>query len=107
MSKYRAIKTEFNGITFDSKKEAVYYRHLKLLMKAKSRNERVIEIILQPRFDIVVNDCKIGFYKADFQVYYADGTQEIIDVKGYIRTPVYRLKKKLVEAIYGIRIIEV
>lgn len=53
-----------------------------------------------------MNGKKICKYIADFRVTYADGRIEVVDVKG-VRTGVYRLKKKLVEAQYGIIIIEV
>ncbi|MBU6390533.1 DUF1064 domain-containing protein, partial [Patescibacteria group bacterium] len=39
------------------------------------------------------------------KVIFGDGREEIVDVKG-MKTAVYRLKKKLVEAQYGIKIIE-
>ena len=46
-------------------------------------------------------------YVADFR--YREGLEGILtieDVKG-VRTPVYKLKKKLVEVIYGFRITEI
>jgi hypothetical protein len=44
-------------------------------------------------------------YLADF-VYFQDGKQVVEDVKG-VRTPVYRLKKRLVAEKYGIEIREI
>jgi hypothetical protein len=44
-------------------------------------------------------------YVADFK-YLENGKEVVEDVKGF-KTPVYKLKKKLVEAIYGIEIIEI
>ena len=102
-NKYRAIKTEYGGNKFHSKKEANYCKTLELLKNAKG-TQKVLKYELQPRFDIVVNNVKIAFYKADFKVFYSDRI-EIIDVKG-IKTPVYKLKKRLVEAIFKISIIE-
>jgi hypothetical protein len=109
MNKFGAKKTVINGITFDSIKEADYYRQLLLQKKAKKDTERVVSIELQPRYDIIVNSQKIGFYKADFKVRRADGSIQIIDVKGLKKGSAYalfRLKKKLIEAIYDIEIIE-
>lgn len=109
MNKFGAKKTTINGIEFDSKKEAVYYSGLQTLRLAQHDNNRVVDIELQPRYDIVINDKKIGFYKADFKVTYADKRIEIIDVKGLKKGSAYqlfRLKKKLVEALYNIEIIE-
>lgn len=98
ISKYRAIKTEVNGITFDSKKEAKRYQELLLL----KRSGEITDIKLQPEFTLLekfthesskekVRGIK---YKADFLITYADGHQEIEDVKG-VKTDVYSLKKKL------------
>jgi len=109
-NKFGAVKTIINGIKFDSKKEANYYRQLKLQKKAVRIDERVVNIEFQPRYDIIVNDKKIGFYKADFKVNYGDGRIEIVDVKGCKTGSAYqlfKLKKKLVEALYDIEIIEI
>tara|TARA_R110002020_G_scaffold467655_1_gene691392 strand:- start:28299 stop:28607 length:309 start_codon:yes stop_codon:yes gene_type:complete len=99
-NKYKAIKTKVDDITFDSKKEARRYVQLKLMVKAGA----ISELKLQPRFDLIINGCKCGFYKADFD-YIENGKRVIEDVKG-MKTPVYNLKKKLVKAIYGIDIFE-
>lgn len=105
MSKYHAKKTEVDGVVFDSKKEAQRFQELKLCMHAKG-DDRVVDFELQPRFECVVNDKKICTYIADFKVMYADGRVEYEDVKG-MKTPVYRLKKKLVEALFPVEIKEV
>ena len=117
MSKYRSKKTVVDGITFDSKKEATRYWQLRQLEKA----DRVRDLELQPRFEIDVRRLEdplgdtyhIGFYKADFRyketATAADHTSywvELVeDAKG-VRTPIYSLKKKLIEALYGIEIKE-
>lgn len=109
MNKFGAKKTEVDGIVFDSKKEANYYSQLLLQKNAKDEVDRVLSIEIQPRFDIIVNEQKIGFYKADFRVRYEFGRNEIIDVKGLKKGSAYqlfRLKKKIVEALYNIEIIE-
>ena len=99
-NKYRAIKTVVDDITFDSKKEARRYVQLKLLVKAGV----VTKLELQPRYDLIINTVKCGFYKADFR-YFENGREVVEDVKG-MKTPVYNLKKKLIKAIYGIEIFE-
>ena len=101
-SKYRNVKSVIDGITFDSKKEAAYYCKLKLL----KLSGEVTEFELQPKFYLIVNNVKCGFYKADFKVIWKSGLTRIVDVKG-MKTSVYQLKKKLVKAIYGIEILEV
>jgi len=100
-NKYGAIKTEIDGIKFDSKKEAERYGKLKMLKLAGE----IIEFELQPRFDIKINGNFCGFYKADFRITWKSGNVTIEDVKG-MKTPVYNLKKKIIEAMYGIVIIE-
>jgi hypothetical protein len=100
-NKYGAIKTTVDGIKFDSKKEAARYGVLKLCEKAGS----ISNLSLQPKFDLIVNGTKIGFYKADFKYNNLNGKEVIEDVKG-MKTPVYNLKKKLIKAIYGIDIFE-
>lgn len=105
-NKYGAIKTEYNGRTFDSKKEAGYAEALDFCRKAKDPKDRVVDIEYQPPFKCVVNGKKICTYKADFRVKYADGREEVVDVKGK-KTAVYSLKKKLVEALFDVEIKEV
>ncbi len=99
-NKYGAIKTVVDGFKFDSKKEAARYSQLKLLVKAGV----VTKLELQPRYDLIINTVKCGFYKADFR-YFENGKEVVEDVKG-MKTPVYNLKKKLIKAIYGIEIFE-
>lgn len=101
-NKYGAKKTEYNGVTFDSKKEAHRAYELDML----KRSGEVTDIEYQPVFEVVVNDKKICKYRADFKVTYSDGRVEIEDVKG-MKTPVYKLKKKLVEALHDVEIIEI
>jgi hypothetical protein len=102
MSKYHAIKTEVDGIVFASKREASRYSELKLLEAAGE----IFDLKLQPKFPIVVNKQKICTYIADFEYELSDGTKITVDVKG-VKTPVYRLKKKLMKACFGIEITEV
>lgn len=104
MSKYGAIKTDVDDIIFDSRKEANRYCELKMLVKEGS----IVSLELQPAFDLLVSSGKsVGKYKADFKYYDCEKKSWIVeDVKG-MKTPVYRLKKKIVEAVYGIRIVEI
>lgn len=59
----------------------------------------------QARFPIVVNGVDCGSYLADF-TYRKDGKEVVEDFKG-MKTQLYSLKKKLVEAIHEIEIIEI
>ena len=95
--KYNAVKTQIDGIIFDSKKEAEYYEKLLILKQAGE----VVDIKLQPEFELqegyIKDSAKIRpiKYIADFLVVYKDGHIEIIDTKGYRKDKVYLLKKKL------------
>jgi hypothetical protein len=102
MNKYHAKPTIVDNVRFASAREASRYRELCLLLASGA----ISHLELQPRFDIIVNHKKIGFYKADFRYVDEDGLSHIEDAKG-VSTPVYRLKKRLVEAMYSIVIEEV
>lgn len=103
MSKYKAIKTEIDGYVFASRKEANHYLELSLREKAGE----ISDLELQPQFPCTVNGKLVCKYIADFRYYDAKTEQVVtVDVKGF-KTPVYRMKKKLVEAIYNIVITEV
>lgn len=106
-SKYRNRKMEMDGIVFDSEKEARFYSIYKLLKK----KGEVKDFSRQVKFPITVNGIHIANYFLDFQVEYADGRIEYVDVKAkdketqkWITTDVFQLKKKLVQAQYGITI---
>lgn len=103
-SKYRNVKTVLDGVTFDSKKEAARYAHLKLMEKSGV----ISDLELQPRYPITIGAQKVCTYVADFR-YQQDGKTIVEDVKSAYtaKQPVYRLKKKLVKAVYGIDITEV
>lgn len=103
MSKYHATRTVVDGITFDSKREAARYAELKLMQRAglisDLRRQVKYELIPKQQGERAVS------YIADF-VYSEDGQTVVEDVKG-VRTPVYRIKKKLMLWRHGVRIREV
>lgn len=102
-NKYKNIKTVVDGITFDSKKEAARYQELKLMERAKE----IYKLELQPKFPICIEGKKVFEYRADFRYWDGPAGNCIVeDVKG-VKTDVYKLKKKCVEAAYGIEITEV
>ena len=98
MSKYKNIKVKLAGITFDSKKEAVHYAYLKSLEKKGV----ITDLQLQTKLDFKIDGKKIFTYKPDFE-YNDEFGHHIVDVKG-VHTPVFKLKKKLIEAQYKIKI---
>lgn len=101
MSKYNSRKTTVDGFTFDSKKEAKRYLELKQLEKDGLINDLQLQVpfVLIPPFEIEIDGKKRKrrpiTYVADF-VYYKGNEKVIEDVKG-LRTPVYKIKKKLFE----------
>lgn len=100
-AKFGNKKTVVDGIKFDSKAEATRYSTLKVLEKTKV----VTELQLQVPFTFVVNGVKVCKYVADF-VYCIDGRTVVEDVKG-VRTREYKLKRKLMLAVFGIEIQEI
>ena len=110
-NKYGAKPRRVDGIYFHSTREAMRYRELQLLVKAGA----IKDLTLQPRFELWVpkagcdTNVSVGHYKADFGYTDTKTNERVIeDVKvPATRTTVYKLKKRIVEAFYGIRIIEV
>lgn len=100
-SKYKAVRTTVNGLAFASQKEARCYQNLLLL----ERTGRISNLELQPRFPCYVNDMLVTTYVGDFR-YIEDGATVVADAKG-MKTYVYKIKAKLVKALYGITIKEV
>ena len=120
-SKYGANKTEIDGITFDSRKEARRYTELKILQRAGEING----LELQVKFELIPIQREpdtVGkrggvikgkmierpvYYVADF-VYTitATGEKVVEDTKGF-RTKEYIIKRKLMLYKYGLRIREV
>lgn len=83
--------------------EARHYSELKL----REHAGEIVNLELQPKFECIVNGKKICTYIADFRYELTgSGFQETVDVKG-MKTTVYKLKKKLVEALFDITIMEV
>lgn len=110
--KFNARKTVVDGITFDSAKEAARYRDLVLRLRAGE----IRDLRLQPTFELRTAgtaagvQARTGIFSADFDyVVVATGARVIEDAKGgtATATTAYRLRKRAVEAAYGITIVEV
>lgn len=120
-SKYHAEKVTIDGETFDSRREARRWTDLRLLERAGEIRDlrRQVKYILIPTQReepiitktgkekpgrVIEKECS---YLADF-VYQDARTGETIveDAKGF-RTEVYRIKKKLMLYVHGIRVTEV
>ena len=97
-NKYGAQRVEVDGIRFDSKREAHHYQAL----KAAIQDGTVKWFIRQVPFRLPGGTV----WRADFLVVFINGDTAIQDVKGY-KTATYRVKKREVEAHYGITIVEI
>lgn len=108
--KFGAKKVTIDGFTFDSTKEANRYVELRLLVK----HGRISNLELQPFFkwrnyhrreDGVEIVGRSERYTADFK-YIEHGKVVYEDVKG-MRLTEYLRKKKIVEALFGVTIVEI
>lgn len=109
VSKYRAVRTTVNGITFASKAEAKRYHELKILEAAG----QIYQMELQPKFvladAVTINGRKRPplRYMADFTYWTKSGHFQVVeDVKGML-TPVYKLKRHLMKSQLGLDIVEI
>lgn len=98
-NKYHARKIEIDGIRFDSQKEADRYCDLRLLQRAGE----IISIEPHPVYPIKIEGKPICKVILDFAYCDKYGALHVEDVKGK-DTPVSRLKRKMVEAVYGFRV---
>jgi hypothetical protein len=101
--KYNARPIVEAGIRFDSQAEARRYGELRLLEAAG----QIKSLVPHPKYPLTVNGERVGTYVGDAS-YLENGEVVIEDVKSPpTKTPIYRLKAKLVHALYGITIREV
>lgn len=101
-NKYNAKKTWYKGILYDSKAEALHAHTLDILMLAAKKSERIVKIERQKIYDLPGGIR----YRADFRATYADGHQEIHEVKGF-ETKEWRMKLKLFKVEYPNQILKV
>lgn len=119
MRKYGSKKVRYDGIVFDSKKEAYRYQELKLLERAgKIKNlelQKPFELIPTQREPdtvgkrggiikgkVIENSVK---YVSDFVYTDENGKTVVEDTKGF-RTKDYIIKRKLMLYVHGIRVQE-
>ena len=106
MTKYRNKKTEVDGVTFDSKREAARWGELRLLERAGHIRglERQVPYVLAPGVKFVgAKRAQPALrYISDFV--YVEGDMSVVeDVKGAI-TDSFRIKRHLMKSIFGIDI---
>lgn len=107
-SKYRNTKTQIEGITFQSGREAKRYVQLRQLETAGLIQKLRIQVpfILAPSVVIKGRKRPPLRYMADFVYDDADGNQVVEDSKGKV-TEGYRIKRHLMKSLHGIDIQEV
>ena len=118
-TKYGSKKVTYDGMVFDSKGELQRYQDLKILEKCGiiQNLRRQVKFVLIPtqrepdiigkrggvkQGKVIEKECS---YTADF-VYEENGQLVVEDYKGY-KTEAYKIKKKLMLYMHGIRIKEV
>ena len=108
--KYKNRKVMIDGIKFDSKKEANRYQELKLMQRAGIIRDlqRQIKYVLIPSQKgddgrVIERPCT---YIADFVYIDENGKTVVEDTKGY-RTSDYKIKRKLMLYIHGVKINEI
>lgn len=108
--KYNNVKTEIDGIMFDSKKEAKRYQQLKLLKRAGEITDLRLQVpfILAPqvKYSDALSATPAMKYVADFVYTNSNGEQVVEDVKGF-KTGLYKAKRHLMLAYKGIEVKEI
>ncbi len=93
--KFHAVATTVDDIKFASKREARYFNELKLRKLAGE----VIFFLRQVPFHLPGGSRHV----IDFAEFRADGTVAFVEIKGF-DTPSGKMKRKIVEALFPIKI---
>lgn len=103
--KYHNAPTVVDGHRFDSKKEAERYGHLRMMEQAGV----ICDLMIHEAFPLVIHGIDCGAYISDFTYLTETGERVIEDVKSPAtrKLPTYRLKSRMVWALYGLRILEI
>lgn len=104
MNKYGAkkIKDPATGYVFDSKKEFIRWCELRIMEKSG----RISDLKRQIKYELIPKQAgeRACNYVADF-VYCQDGNLVVEDSKGF-RTEGYKIKRKLMLWVHGIKVKE-
>ena len=99
-NKYGAHKTEADGFVFDSKKESVQWLKFRRMEEAGV----IRNLKRQTELPFILKGKKMFVYKPDME-YDDDTGHHYVDVKSPATiTPVFKLKKRIIETEYGITI---
>ena len=105
-NKYNARRTEIDGITYHSAREAQICHALRLLERAGE----ILDLELQPKYKFVIDGVKIGTYTADARYFDLRSRElygwHVIDVKSEATAARedFKLKMKLMQALYGVTV---
>ena len=108
-SKFGAVRTTVDNVTFASKAEARRYQELRLLERAGA----ISGLEVQPVFPLDIlrpsngEMIACGVCRSDFRYVDEHGRVVVEDVKGAQSTAIHRLKSRLVKALYDVSIVEV
>jgi len=105
-SRLKAKPTVVDSIRFASKGEAKRYAELKLLQRAGV----ISGLTPHPKYDLIVNNIKIGTYTADFK-YTENGEEVIEDYKPKkkrkdLTDRIFYMKRQLMLAVHNIEVRE-
>jgi len=106
-NKYRNIKTEVDGLRFDSMAEGRRYASLRLLERAGEisdlRRQVPFELLPSVKYEGSARATGPTKYLADFAYTDKSGKQIIEDCKG-METDIFRLKRKMMLVLLGLEI---
>lgn len=88
-------KRTWKGVVYDSKLEMDYG----LILEDRQKQGEITKIERQVKFELRVNGELITNHYVDFRITLADGSVELIEVKG-LWTDIYRFKARLLRATY-------
>jgi len=109
-SKHKAVKREYNGMTFDSGRELKRWQELELLLSAGKISDLQRQVTFELAGSVVLGGRKKPAirYIADFSYWDLCGCPAFIveDAKSpHLRTnPVFRLKMHLLKLVHGIEV---
>lgn len=102
-NKYHAKITVVDNIKFRSKLEAKRWAELRFMERAGL----IHDLKHHTRYPFFIDSVYIAFYESDFEyVEKKTGDKIVEDTKGYA-TDVYKIKRRLMQAIYGIEVKEI
>lgn len=99
-NKYNAKKITIGGIVFDSEKEGKRYGELRML----ERGGEISDLKIHPRYSIEINGIYICYVELDFEYYSTRLNTKVYEDSKGLDNPLSKLKRKLVEARYGIKV---